>query len=77
MGHGGYGSFRLGSFQIYNSALTADEINRCYMSLSYRFGINPYLSWNGGEPNNAGGEDYAQFVGFGLWNDLPNAVSLP
>jgi hypothetical protein len=77
MGHGGYGSFRLGSFQIYNSALTTDEINRCYMSLSYRFGINPYLSWNGGEPNNAGGEDYAQFVGSGLWNDLPNAVSLP
>jgi hypothetical protein len=32
--------------------------------------------WNGGEPNNAGNEDYIQFVGAGRWNDLPN-VSLP
>jgi hypothetical protein len=32
--------------------------------------------WNGGEPNNAGNEDYVQFVGGGRWNDLPNA-SLP
>jgi len=77
MGHGGYGAFRLGAFQVYNTSLSLDQINRCYMSLSYRFGLNPYLSWNGGEPNNAGGEDYAQFVGGGLWNDLPNGVSLP
>ena len=77
MGHGGYGSFRLGAFQVYNTCLSTDEIDRCYMSLSYRFGLNPYLSWNGGEPNNSGSEDYAQFVGGGLWNDLPNGVSLP
>jgi hypothetical protein len=32
--------------------------------------------WNSGEPNNAGNEDYIQFVGGGRWNDLPNA-SLP
>ena len=36
-----------------------------------------YSSWNGGEPNNAGNEDYVQFVSGGKWNDLPNAVSLP
>jgi hypothetical protein len=36
-----------------------------------------YTSWNGGEPNNAGNEDYVQFVGAGRWNDLPNTVSLP
>jgi hypothetical protein len=36
-----------------------------------------YTSWNGGEPNNAGNEDYVQFVSGGKWNDLPNAVSLP
>jgi hypothetical protein len=36
-----------------------------------------YTSWNSGEPNNAGNEDYVQFVGAGKWNDLPNAVSLP
>jgi len=36
-----------------------------------------YTSWNSGEPNNAGNEDYVQFVGSGKWNDLPNAVSLP
>jgi hypothetical protein len=36
-----------------------------------------YTSWNGGEPNNAGNEDYVQFVGGGKWNDLPNSVSLP
>jgi len=35
-----------------------------------------YTNWNPGEPNNAGNEDYAQFVGGGRWNDLPN-VSLP
>jgi len=35
-----------------------------------------YTNWNGGEPNNAGNEDYAQFVSGGRWNDLPN-VSLP
>jgi hypothetical protein len=38
----------------------------------------PYTwsNWNPGEPNNAGNEDYIQFVGNGKWNDLPN-VSLP
>lgn len=36
-----------------------------------------YTSWNGGEPNNAGNEDYVQFVGGGKWNDLPNGYSLP
>jgi hypothetical protein len=38
----------------------------------------PYTwgNWNWGEPNNAGNEDYVQFVGNGQWNDLPN-VSLP
>jgi len=35
-----------------------------------------YSNLNGGEPNNAGNEDYAQFVSGGRWNDLPN-VSLP
>jgi hypothetical protein len=77
MGSGAFGNFRLGAFQVYNTTLNLDQINRCWMSLSYRFGLNPYLSWNGGEPNNSGSEDYAQFVGSGLWNDLPNGVSLP
>jgi hypothetical protein len=38
----------------------------------------PYTwgNWNPGEPNNAGNEDYIQFVGNGKWNDLPN-TSLP
>lgn len=36
-----------------------------------------YTSWNPGEPNNAGNEDYVQFVGSGKWNDLPNNYSLP
>jgi len=36
-----------------------------------------YTSWNPGEPNNAGNEDYVQFVGAGKWNDLPNNYSLP
>jgi hypothetical protein len=35
-----------------------------------------YTNWNSGEPNNAGDEDYAQFVTGGRWNDLPN-TSLP
>lgn len=36
-----------------------------------------YSSWNAGEPNNAGNEDYIQFVGAGKWNDLPNNQYLP
>jgi hypothetical protein len=36
-----------------------------------------YTSWNGGEPNNSGNEDYVQFVGAGRWNDLNNLSSLP
>jgi hypothetical protein len=36
-----------------------------------------YSSWNGGEPNNSGDEDYIQFVGGGKWNDLNNNSSLP
>jgi hypothetical protein len=36
-----------------------------------------YSSWNGGEPNNSGNEDYVQFVGGGKWNDLNNNSSLP
>jgi hypothetical protein len=35
-----------------------------------------FTYWNGGEPNNAGNEDYVQFVNGGRWNDLPNN-SLP
>lgn len=76
MGHGGYGSFRLGDFQVFNRALTADELDRTYNLYAYRYKTNQYTNWNGGEPNNAGGEDYAQFVGGGKWNDLPN-TSLP
>jgi len=76
MGSGAYGSFRMGYFDIYNTSLSADEINRCYMSSAWRYGVYPYSNWNGGEPNNSGGEDYIQFVGSGLWNDLPNGYSL-
>ena len=76
MGSGAYGAFRLGGFQVYNTSLTADEINRNYMSTAWRFGVYPYSNWNGGEPNNSGGEDYIQFVGSGKWNDLVNANSL-
>jgi hypothetical protein len=36
-----------------------------------------YQSWNPGEPNNSGEEDYIQFVGGGRWNDLNNNNSLP
>jgi hypothetical protein len=36
-----------------------------------------YKNWNPGEPNNAGNEDYVQFVSNGKWNDLPNNYALP
>jgi hypothetical protein len=35
-----------------------------------------YKNWNSGEPNNAGNEDYVQFVSNGKWNDLNNNSSL-
>jgi len=30
-----------------------------------------YQNWNGSEPNNAGGENFAELTGGGGWNDLP------
>lgn len=76
MGSGAYGAFRLGDFQVFNRALTADELDRTYNLYAYRYKLNQYVYWNGGEPNNSGTEDYAQFVSNGMWNDLPN-TSLP
>lgn len=76
MGSGAYGNFRLGDFQVYNTCLSSDEVNRNYMSTAWRYGVYPYSAWNGGEPNNSGGEDYIQFVSGGLWNDLANGYSL-
>ena len=76
MGDGTYSQYRLGSLQVYDRALTLDEISRSWMHISYRYGRMKYLNWNGGEPNNSGSEDYIQFVSGGRWNDLPN-TSLP
>ncbi|HXD85480.1 MAG TPA: lectin-like protein, partial [Urbifossiella sp.] len=36
-----------------------------------------YTNWNGGEPNNAGGEDFAQFLSSGQWNDLNETNASP
>jgi hypothetical protein len=77
MGSGAYGNFRLGDYQIFNRAITADEIDRTYNLYAYRYKLNQYTNWNSGEPNNVGNEDYVQFVSNGRWNDLPNNVSLP
>ncbi|MBM3276220.1 MAG: lectin, partial [Candidatus Sericytochromatia bacterium] len=37
-----------------------------------------FANWAPGEPNNAGGEHYAEFYSgnAGRWNDLPNGVGL-
>lgn len=70
MGHGGYGAFRLGDFQVFNRALTADELDRTYNLYAYRYKLNQFTNWNSGEPNNSNNEDYTQFVGSGKWNDL-------
>lgn len=36
-----------------------------------------FTSWNAGEPNNSGNEDYSQMGMTGLWNDINNAYSSP
>jgi|694.fasta_scaffold103466_2 hypothetical protein len=76
MGHGGFGSFRLGLIQFFNRAITVDEIDRTFNLYAYRYRTNQYTNWNPGEPNNSSNEDYTQFVGGGRWNDLVN-TSLP
>ena len=76
MGHGGYGAFRLGDIQLFNRAITVDEIDRTFNLYNYRYRSNQYVNWNPGEPNNSGTEDYTQFVSGGKWNDLAN-TSLP
>jgi hypothetical protein len=76
LGSGAYGAFRLGDFQVFDRGITADEVNRMYNLYAYRYGIYPYSNWNNGEPNDSSGEDYAQFVGGGKWNDLNNNSSL-
>jgi hypothetical protein len=76
MGHGGFGSFRLGLIQFFDKAISVDEIDRTFNLYAYRYRTNQYTNWNSGEPNNSGNEDYTQFVGGGKWNDLPN-TSLP
>ena len=41
-------------------------------------GTSPvYQNWGGGEPNDAGGENFANIRGDGAWNDLPATSSLP
>jgi VCBS repeat protein/HYDIN/CFA65/VesB family protein/lectin-like protein len=35
-----------------------------------------YTNWNGGEPNNAGGEDFLQWLPSGIWNDLPGGAAI-
>ena len=76
MGHGGFGSFRLGLIQFFNKAITVDEIDRTFNLYAYRYRTNQYTNWNPGEPNNSSNEDYTQFVSGGRWNDLANS-SLP
>jgi hypothetical protein len=76
MGSGAYGNFRLGDYQIFNRAITTDEIDRTYNLYAYRYKLNQYTNWNPGEPNNSPSEDYTQFVNGGKWNDLANS-SLP
>ena len=76
MGSGVYGAFRLGDLQVFNRAITADEIDRSYNYYAYRYKLNQYTYWNAGEPNNSGNEDYTQFVSSGMWNDLGSTNSL-
>ena len=75
LGSGAYGNFRLGDFQVFSKALTADEMDRTFNLYAYRYRTNQYTNWNPGEPNDSGGEDYTQFVGGGKWNDLPNGYA--
>jgi hypothetical protein len=76
MGSGAYGAYRLGMFQVFSRAITADEVDRTFNLYAYRYRTNQYTNWNSGEPNNSSNEDYTQFVTGGKWNDLAN-TSLP
>jgi len=35
-----------------------------------------YVNWDGSEPNNSGGENYAHFTGVGKWNDYANTTTV-
>jgi hypothetical protein len=54
--------------------LEAGGLGRNFFNQSGGTVSGSYSSWAGGEPNNSGNEDYAQFYAgsTGLWNDLPN-----
>ena len=75
MGSGAFLDGRVGRFQVHNVALTDSEIKRQFMSMQSRFGRILYSNWAGGQPDDWYGEDYAQFVSGGAWNDLPNTYS--
>jgi hypothetical protein len=78
MGDGTFAKYRFGSFDVYNRVLSLDEIDRNWMSISYRYGRIKYTNWNSGEPNHWSNiEDHVQFVSSGRWNDLSSSNSLP
>ena len=53
---------------------TRSSSNCVYLSCTATSGR--YNNWASGEPNDAGGEDYAHFLDGGEWNDYPDSASI-